>query len=107
VAQKRSRQARKEQRRKEAELRAKQNQGVKPLEKRVGEIERTIARLEQVIAEHNQELSKPEVYDDAERRDTLLREVQEAQTDLDRSFAEWTESNEKLEQLRAEIEAAG
>ena len=106
VAQKRSRQARKEQRRKEAELRAKQNQGVKPLEKRVGELEQTIEQLEQCIAEHNEELSKPDVYDDAGRRDTLLREVQEAQTKLDRSFAEWTESNEKLEQLRAEIEAA-
>ena len=105
VAQKRSRQARKEQRRKEAELRARQNQGVKPLEKRVGELEETIANLEQQIAEHNQELSNPEVYEEAERRDTLLREVREAQAELDRSFAEWTESNEKLEQLRAEIEA--
>jgi ATP-binding cassette subfamily F protein 3 len=105
VAQKRSRQARKEQRRKEAELRAKHNQGVKPLEKRVGELEETIANLEQQIAERNQELSNPEVYEEAERRDTLLREVREAQAELDRSFAEWTESNEKLEQLRAEIEA--
>ncbi|MBW1758494.1 MAG: ABC transporter ATP-binding protein, partial [Deltaproteobacteria bacterium] len=94
------------QRRKEAELRAKQNQGVKPLEKRVATLEETIAKLEKVIAEHNAELSKPDVYDDAERRDTLLREVQEAQTELERSFAEWTECNEKLEQLRAEIEAA-
>ncbi|MBW2212753.1 MAG: ATP-binding cassette domain-containing protein, partial [Deltaproteobacteria bacterium] len=106
VPQKRSRQARKEQRRKEAELRAKQNQGVKPLEKRVGTLEQTIARLEQRIAKHNEELSKPEVYDDSERRDTLLREAREAQAELDRSFAEWTESHEKLEQLRAEIEAA-
>ncbi|MBW2190550.1 MAG: ABC-F family ATP-binding cassette domain-containing protein [Deltaproteobacteria bacterium] len=100
VAQKRSRQARKEQRRKEA------NQGVKPLEKRVGELEQIIANLERQIAEHNEALSDPEVYDDAERRDTLLREVQEAQAELDRSFAQWTASNEKLERLRTEIEAA-
>jgi ATP-binding cassette subfamily F protein 3 len=106
VAQKRSRQARKEQRRKEAELRAKQNQGVKPLEKRVGELEDRIATLEGRIAGHNSQLSEPEVYDDAERRDNLLREVQEAQAELDQSFAAWTESNEKLEHLRAEIEAA-
>ena len=105
VAQKRSRQARKEQRRKEAELRAKQNQGVKPLEKRVGELEQNIADLERKIAEHNEALSDPAVYDDAERRDTLLREVQEAQGELDRSFAQWTASNEKLDQLRAEVEA--
>jgi len=106
VAQKRSRQARKEQRRKEAELRAKQNQGVKPLEKRVGELEQIIANPEPQIAEHNEALSDPEVYDDAQRRDTLLREVQEAQTELDRSFVEWTASNEKLERLRTEIEGA-
>jgi len=105
VAQKRSRQARKEQRRKEAERRAKQNQGVKPLEKRVGILEHTIAKLELQIAEHNAELSKPEVYDDAERRDTLLRGVQQAQAELERSFSEWTESHERLEALRAELES--
>ncbi len=106
VAQKRTRQARKDQRRKEAEIRAKQNQGVKPLENRVAKLEQTIAKLEQTIAAHNEELSKPEVYDDAERRDTLLREIREAQSALDRSFADWTESHEKLEQLRAELEVA-
>ncbi|MGB8330038.1 MAG: ABC-F family ATP-binding cassette domain-containing protein [Polyangiales bacterium] len=105
IAQKRSRQARKEQRRKEAELRAKQNQGIKPLEKRVSTLERTIAKLEQRIVEHNEELSKPEVYEDPERRDTLLREVREAQTELERFLVEWTTSNEKLEDLRAELEA--
>jgi len=67
---------------------------------------RLIANLERQIAEHNEALSDPEVYDDAQRRDTLLREVQEAQTELDRSFVEWTASNEKLERLRTEIEGA-
>ncbi len=105
VAQKRSRQARKEQRRKEAELRSKQNQGVKPLEKRVGELEQSIARLEKTIAEHNEELSKPEVYDDPERRDKLLQDARAAQRELERAFEEWTESNEKLEQLRGELKA--
>ena len=105
VAQKRSRQARKEQRRKEAELRAKQNQGVKPLEKRVAKLEQSIERLEKTIAEHNVELSKPEVYDDPERRDELLREARTAQRKLERSFEEWTESNEKLEQLRGELKS--
>jgi ATP-binding cassette subfamily F protein 3 len=104
VAQKKSRQARKEQRRKDAELRAMQNRELKPLEKRVGALEQTIARLERVIAEHNEALSNPEIYDDAERRDTLLREVQEAQQELDRSFEAWTESHERLEGLRGERE---
>ena len=47
VAQKKSRQARKERRRKEAELRVKQNRELKPLEARVGLLEQAIARLEQ------------------------------------------------------------
>jgi ATP-binding cassette subfamily F protein 3 len=78
---------------------------VKPLEKRVGELERSIARLEKTIAEHNEELSKPEVYDDPERRDELLHEARTAQRELERSFEEWTESNEKLEQLRGELQS--
>jgi ATP-binding cassette subfamily F protein 3 len=101
AAQKKSRQARKEQRRKDAEHRARQNRELKPLEKRVGTLEQAIAKLEKLIAEHNEELSKPEVYDDADRRDTLLREVQQAQAELERSFEEWTESHERLEELRA------
>jgi uncharacterized coiled-coil protein SlyX len=76
---------------------------VKPLEKRVSTLEQTIAELERLIAEHNEELSKPEVYDDAQRRDTLLREVRQAQAELDRSLAEWTKSHEKLEELREEL----
>ena len=105
VAQKRSRQARKEQRRKEAQLRSKQNQGVKPLEKRVGELEQSIARLEKTITEHNEALSEPEVYEDPERRDKLLHEAQKSQRELERAFEEWTESNERLEQLRRELKS--
>lgn len=106
VAQKRSRQARKEQRRKEAALRAEQSRELKPLEQRVRMLEENIARLERTITEHNEALSDPELYDDAERRDTLLRQVKDAQTALDRSFEEWTESHERLEDLRATTEPA-
>lgn len=107
AAQKKSRQARKDERRKEAELRAAQNRQVKPLEKRVRELEQTIAELEHAIAEHNEMLSNPEMYDDAERRDTLLREVSEAQAALERSLEQWTEAHERLEEARAEISKIG
>jgi len=100
IARKRSREARKEQRRLEAELRAEESRELKPLEKRVRTLEQKIAELEETIAEHNETLSNPEIYDDAERRDALLREVREAQTSLDRSFEEWTESHQRLEELR-------
>ena len=92
AAGKKSRQARKEERRKAAELRAQRNRKMKPLEKRVQELEQTIATLEKTIAEHNEELSKPEVYEDAERRDTLLRDVAEAQVKLEMAFEEWTQA---------------
>jgi ATP-binding cassette subfamily F protein 3 len=90
AARKKSRKARKEERRKAAELRAQRNQKMKPLEKRIQELEQTIATLEKTIAEHNEELSNPDVYEDAERRDTLLREVAEAQVKLEMAFEEWT-----------------
>jgi ATP-binding cassette subfamily F protein 3 len=107
ATQKKSRQARKDERRKEAELRAAQNRQVKPLEKRVRELEQAIAELEHAIAEHNEMLSNPEMYDDAERRDTLLREVSEAQAALERSLEQWTEAHERLEEARAEISEIG
>ncbi|MGB5192041.1 MAG: ABC-F family ATP-binding cassette domain-containing protein, partial [Polyangiales bacterium] len=92
AARKKSRQARKEERRKAAELRAQRNRKMKPLEKRIHELEQTIATLEKTIAEHNEELSNPEVYEDAERRDALLRNVAEAQVKLEMAFEEWTEA---------------
>ncbi|KPK16348.1 MAG: hypothetical protein AMJ62_05970 [Myxococcales bacterium SG8_38] len=107
AAQKKSRQARKDERRRAAELRAAQNRQLKPLEKRVRELEEAISELEDTIAEHNEALSNPEMYDDAERRDTLLRQVGEAQAALERSLEQWTEAHERLEEARAEISEAG
>ena len=101
VAQKKSRQVRKEERRKEAERRAERNRRLKPLEKRVSKLESTIATLEATIAAHNEELSSPEGFDDPGRRDTLLREIAEAHSKLDRTMDLWTEAQGKLEALRA------
>jgi ATP-binding cassette subfamily F protein 3 len=105
VAQKKSRETRREERRKAAELRTEHNRHLRPLERRVTTLEQTIATLERSIETHNEELSKPEVYDDADRRDTLLREARRAQNELERSLEEWTEAQERLEELRAELSA--
>jgi ATP-binding cassette subfamily F protein 3 len=99
VAQKKSRQARKEERRKEAERRAERNRKLKPLEKRVAQLEGAVADLEKTIAERNEALSQPDAYDDAERRDTLLKEIAEAHSKLDRTMDEWTEAQAELEAL--------
>ena len=99
VAQKKGRNARKEERRKEAKLRAERNRTIKPLEKRVAELEATIASLEQTIAEHNEELSNPEVYEDAGRRDELVKGVAEAHATLNKTMDEWTQAQSELEDL--------
>ena len=99
LAQKKSRQARKEERRQAAELRAERNRTRKPLEKQIVALEEKIAARELTIKNHNEELSRPDVYTDAERRDTLLREVAEAQIDLDMALEQWTEVQGKLEAL--------
>jgi ATP-binding cassette subfamily F protein 3 len=99
VAQKKSRHARKEERRKEAELRAERNRTIKPMQNRVAALEATIASLEAMIAEHNEELSKPEIYQDAARRDELVKGVAEAHAKLDKAMDEWTVAQGELEAL--------
>ncbi len=98
-AAKKTRRARKEERRRAAEERIERNRRVKPLEKRITELEETIAALESTIAEHNVDLSRPEVYDDPARRDSLLRNVTEAQAALEQAFEEWTKAQQTLEEL--------
>ena len=101
VTQKKSRQARKEERRKEAERRAARKRKLEPLETRVAQLEQAIGELEQTIASQNEELSQPDAYDDAQRRDTLLREIAEAHSKLDRTLDEWGEAQAELESLAA------
>ncbi len=103
--QKKSGHSRKEQRRRDAALRAEQNRELKPLEKRVKALEKRIAELENALAQHTEDLSKPELYDNAQKRDSVIREMQAAQTELERSLEEWEESHEKLERLKAGVEA--
>jgi ATP-binding cassette subfamily F protein 3 len=100
---KKARGARKEERRRAAELRAEQNRRLKPLENRILELEETIGALERAIEQHNEELSNPEVYDDAPRRDALLRETRDAQQALQRSLEQWTEAHEQLEAARVDL----
>ncbi len=103
--QKKSRQTRKAQRRKDAERRAQRNRELKPLERRVDALEKTITDLENQLAAHNEELSQPEVYDDADRRDALLRDVTKVQAQLQVALESWTESTEALEAQRVQIES--
>jgi len=103
--QKKGKQARKEQRRREAELRAEKNRGSKPLERRVNALEKRIAELEEAIAGHTEDLSTPELYDDAEKRDAVIQEMHAAQAELEQSLEEWSAGHERLAQLQAEYDA--
>ena len=104
-SQKKSRHSRKEQRRRNAQLRVEQNRELKPLEKRMKALEKRIAGLEKAVGQHTEDLSKPELYDDATKRDTVILEMQAAQAELERSFEEWSEAHEKLERLKAGFDA--
>lgn len=103
---KRTRHSRKEQRRREAEQRAAKNKDVKPLEKRVAELEVRIAELEGVVATQTEELSRPELYDDADARNQVVTALARAQAELDVALDEWTEAQQKLDVLRGELEEA-
>ena len=97
---KKTRHARKEERRRAAEQRVERNRKLKPVERRVAELEKSIATLEGAIDVHNEQLSKPEIYDDPARRDGLLRDVAEAQAALEQAFEEWTKAQQMLEELQ-------
>ena len=62
-------------------------------------LEQEVSALEQTIADHNDALSQPDAYDDAGRRDKLLKEIAEAHAKLDRTMDEWTEAQAELESL--------
>ncbi len=106
-AQKKSAGTRKERRRKEAERRAERNRRLKPVERQVAELEKSIAELEQQLGACNDELSRAEVYDDATRRDSLLRDVTRIQAELQSAMDRWAETNEALEELQRELGADG
>ncbi len=105
ASRKKSRQERKEERRRAAEHRAMQSREIKPLETKVKQLEESIAGLEKAIAEHNEALSNPELYEDAERRDEVLRQVREAQQSLEGALEQWSEAHEELEEMRAQLES--
>ena len=64
-----------------------------------------MAELEQKLEAVNAELSTPEVYGDAARRDTLLGSVTRVQAELEVAMETWSEVQEQLEAERKKLEA--
>ncbi len=100
----RGRDTRKDQKRREAELRAAKSKRLKPLKSLTEKLERQISELEEAQARRNEVLSDPSLYEDAGRRDELLREFSAAQAELDQTWEKWTLTQQELEEAQAEFE---
>jgi ATP-binding cassette subfamily F protein 3 len=100
-----SREDEKNRKRRDAELRQKRARAVGPLEKRVAELEARIGELEAEQRTRSAELSDPTVYEDAGRRDQLLRAYQTAQDKLEELTGRWEAAQIELDQAVAAFEA--
>jgi ATP-binding cassette, subfamily F, member 3 len=100
-----TREEEKARKRRDAELRQKRARAVGPLEKRVTEIEARVTELEEEQRVRGAELSDPAVYDDAPRRDRLLRAYQLAQDKLEELTNRWEVAQAELDQALAAFEA--
>ncbi|MBP7685840.1 MAG: ATP-binding cassette domain-containing protein [Deltaproteobacteria bacterium] len=92
-------------RREDQNDRKRRTAALRPLEKRAAELEKRVAELEQKLEAVNAELSTPEVYGDATRRDTLLGSVTRVQAELEVAMETWSEVQEQLEAERKKVEA--
>jgi ATP-binding cassette subfamily F protein 3 len=90
-------------RRREAEARKARNKIIGPLEKKVARLEERISEIETEQAERSSQLSDPAVYDDSERRNTLLKEFQEAAEKIEELTGRWEHAQEELEAAQAEV----
>jgi ATP-binding cassette subfamily F protein 3 len=92
-------------RREDAQARKRRNAVLRPLQKRADELEKRVGTLEKKLAGINTELSTPEVYEDAPRRDELLSSVSRVQAELDVAMETWAEVQEELDAKTAEFDA--
>jgi len=72
---------------------------------RITELERRIEKLEQGQANREKELALPEIFDDQLRYQALLREYTEGQEKLDELVARWEGLEEERERITAKVEA--
>ena len=93
----------KEQRRQEAAERRERRQRLRPLEKRASELEKRIARIEKEQAERSTKLSDPALFESQEGRE-LSQEFGRAQAELEVAMEAWTEVEQELETVRAQLQ---
>jgi ATP-binding cassette subfamily F protein 3 len=88
----------KQRKRREAEERKRRAKVIGPIEKKVARLEERITKLEEAQKERSSELSDPEVYDDAKRRNELLNAFQVAGDKLDELNSRWERAVEELDE---------
>ena len=104
---KRSREDAKAQKRREAELRRRKAELVGPIAKRIETLEARISELEEAQKVRSGELSDPDVYADAARRNQLLDKFQKAQAKLEELTLRWEAASEELEEAESKLADEG
>jgi ATP-binding cassette subfamily F protein 3 len=94
---KRSRADERARKREQAEQRAQRKKRVGPLEARVKRLEAKIGELEGAQKQRSGQLADPAVYEDESRRAALLRDYQQAASELDELHAQWEVAQADLE----------
>lgn len=97
-ASERPKESKAERRKRQAEER-KQKKQRQDLERTVSKLEQRIAELEAQQADANNELERPETYEDASRRDELLNSLQDRQEKLEELTQRWEHAQLELEGL--------
>lgn len=95
--------SRKEQRRIEAERRNELSRRTKPIRKKVEKLEKEIEEKELRKAEIEEEMAKPDFYDDAENVKKFSLEYDQLKADLTDHYSKWEEYQSRIEAIEEEM----
>jgi len=96
--------SRKEQRRIEAERRNELSRRTKPIRKNLEAVEKEIEQKELRITEIEEEMAKPDFYDDAENVKKFSLEYDQLKADLTDRYSKWEEYQSRIEKVEEELE---
>ncbi len=96
--------SRKEQRRIEAERRNELSRRTKPIRKKIDALEKEIEEKELRKEEIEEEMAKPDFYDDAENVKKFSLEYDELKADLTDDYSKWEEYQHRIEAIEKEFE---
>ena len=95
--------SRKEQRRIEAERRNEISRRTKPIRKNLEAVEKEIEQKELRITEIEEEMARPDFYDDAENVKKFSLEYDQLKADLTDRYSKWEEYQSRIEKVEEEL----